>query len=47
MIYTYSTTNTKQEVYKNETKTFGNKQFRPSKIFYKTKQEQEEGEGEK
>lgn len=37
---------TKQEVYKNETKTFGNKQFRPSKIFYKTKQEQEEGEEE-
>lgn len=45
MIYTYIVLQiTKQDVYKNETKTFGNKQFRPSKIFYKTNQEQEEGE---
>lgn len=47
MIYTYIVLqNTKQEVYKNETKTFGNKQFRPSKIFYKRNQEQQEGERE-
>lgn len=44
--YTYIYITTKyKEVYKIETKTFGNKQFRPSKIFYKTKQEQE-GEDE-